>query len=169
MKRIHGVTPHHADTTSILHQQPAQHCSTRISPSSSTCMQFSKDKGVSTRKWRLILIYADQNKISHDWAVGNASNLGNITSPSKVEDHVITPACLTPASNSNKEDDNKESSSESLPLMRLPGSTGGRIKKESTKESKVPASSSPRILSKPRHHPPLSAYNFFLPRNVINF
>mmetsp|Transcript_28017 Transcript_28017/g.51027 ORF Transcript_28017/g.51027 Transcript_28017/m.51027 type:complete len:431 (-) Transcript_28017:179-1471(-) len=73
-----------------------------------------------------------------------------------VEDRGIAPASLT-ASNSNKEDDDEESSLESLPFMRLPGSTGGRTKKE----SKLPASTShtARILSKPRR--PLSAYNFF--------
>jgi hypothetical protein len=80
---------------------------------------------------------------------------------SKVEDRVIAPRGLG-ASNSNTEDDKDyESSSESLPLMKLPGSTGGRTKKKFKKESKLPASASrtARILSKPRR--PLSAYNFF--------
>eukprot|EP00978_Attheya_sp_CCMP212_P030158 scaffold109937_cov69-Attheya_sp.AAC.3 len=72
---------------------------------------------------------------------------------SRVEDYGIAPASLT-ASNSNKKDGDEESSLESLSVMRLPGSTGGRTKKE----SKLPASTA-RILSKPRR--PLSAYNFF--------
>eukprot|EP00978_Attheya_sp_CCMP212_P028683 scaffold99754_cov58-Attheya_sp.AAC.2 len=94
--------------------------------------------------------------------IGQQENLPTLVTQqrqfSKAEDHGIAPAGLA-ASNYNKEDD--ESSSESSPLMRLPGSTGGRTKKKSKKESKLPASTShtARILLKPRR--PLSAYNFF--------